>query len=272
MGSLRNWRATLAPIVVGLVLVAAGARPAMADDDADSVQEPPPVRPAAQPLRTPDFLLGAPRAWISLRGSLLFPRAGGDLFAFVTDQLTLDRADLRAAGFAADLGIVLGPSFDLVAGIDLTRREAGSEYRRLVASNRQPIEQFTRLNQSAVSAGVRFSPLGRGRRISQYAFIPRRLMPHAGAGLTLTFARFAQRGQFVDFADNAIFTDQFTSSGWTAGPYVNGGVDLQVWKRLYVSVEGRYSRLHADLSDDFRGFDGLDLTGFRAGTGISVVF
>lgn len=230
--------------------------------------------PTARPeLRTsPDFLLDAPRAWLAMRGSVMVPRASGDLFAFVTDQLTLGTSDFRTRGVAADVGIVLTGKVDLVIGTDVTSRSSSSEYRRFVTAGRTPIEQTTTFSQKQLSAGVRFSPMGRGRRISQYAFIPSRLAPYAGAGLTTAYYRFAQAGQFVDFTDFGIFNDQFASAGWAAGPYVNGGVDVQVWKRLYVSVEGRYSWMHGALDSDFSGFDGIDLAGFRGGTGINIVF
>jgi hypothetical protein len=264
------------PALLVVAALAFSVAPALAAED----DAPAPARSAAQtpaqtqapPLSTPDFLFGAPRGWLSLRGSLLFPRAGGDLFSFVSDQLTVDRTDLRAAGFATDVGAVLSPTIDLVIGFDTTRRETGSEYRRFVASNAQPITQFTRLDQLTMSAGVRYSPVGRGRSISRYAFIPRRLVPYAGAGLTTARYEFTQRGQFVDFADLSVFTDRFTSNGWSVGPYVNGGVDVQVWKRLFVTFDGRYTWLHAGLDADFSGFDGIDLAGFRGGTGISIVF
>jgi hypothetical protein len=119
---------------------------------------------------------------------------------------------------------------------------------------------------------VRYSPLGRGRSISRYAFIPRRLVPYAGGGVTFAFYQFSQRGQFVDFSDLSIFTDRFASDGWTSGPYAHAGVDVQAWKRLFVTFDGRYTWLHSTLDSDFSGFDGIDLAGFRASTGISIVF
>ena len=254
-----------------LLVVASGATSVQARDDPDSADPQGPARtpPAAS---TADFMFGAPRAWLSLRGARLFPRAGGDLFAFVSDQLTVERRDFRAAGFAADLGVVLLPSVDLVTGFDVSRGSTGSEYRHFVASNAQPIEQQTRLSQSAVSIGMRFSPMGRGRTISRYAFIPRRIVPYAGAGMTVAYYDFSQRGQFVDFKDFSIFSDQFVSNGWSAGPYVHGGADVQIWKHLSLTVDGRYTWLHSGLDSDFAGFDGIDLAGFRGGSGISVTF
>ena len=188
------------------------------------------------------------------------------------DQLTVDRASLRARGVAADLGIAIGSRIDVVTGFDFTTHATPSEYRHFVASNAQPITQSTKLKQTALSIGTRYSPIGRGLSISRFAFIPRRFTPYVGGGATFAYYQFSQQGQFVDANDLSIFTDRFVSDGWTAGPYVNGGADIQLWKRLYVSFEGRYSWLHSALDSDFSGFDGIDLAGFRASSGISIIF
>jgi opacity protein-like surface antigen len=239
---------------------------------ASAQQQAPPDIPAASSSGPSDFILGAPRGWLALRGSYLFPRAGGDLFSFVSDQLTVDRSDLQAGGFAVDVGAALASDIDLVFGFDISHHTTPSEYRRFVTPSRQPIAQNTTLRQSEASAGVRLMPLGRGRRISRFAFIPRRFTPYVGGGASLMYYSLEQLGQFVDFNDLSIFNDRFASNGWTVGPYVNGGADVQVWKRLYVTAEGRYSWLHSGLDQDFSGFDGIDLAGFRASYGISVVF
>jgi hypothetical protein len=253
---------------VSVLFIADNAR---ADDDAQDRVTRAPAPPSTSAVSA-DFLLGAPRAWLSFRGTQLFPRAGGDLFAFVSDQLTIDRGQLKARGFATDLGITLGSRLDLVGGFDIARHTTPSEYRHFVGSNAQPITQRTNLQQDALSVGMRYSPLGRGRNISRFAFIPRRVAPYVGGGFTAAYYDFSQQGQFVDAKDLSIFTDRFASNGWSFGPYVNGGADVQVWKRLYVSFDGRYSWLHSGLDSDFSGFDGIDLAGFRASSGISVVF
>jgi hypothetical protein len=256
---------------LALSFVLASVVPSAAADD-----QAPPVQPRAAAPALPtsaDFLFGAPHGWLSIRSSLLVPRAGGDLFSFVEEQLTLDHGDFRSGGLAADVGVALTPQLDVVGGFDINRKESSSEYRHFVAPpDSQPITQSTRLRQTTVSGGMRYSPLGRGRSVSRYAFIPRRVVPYAGAGATLGFYDFSQRGQFVDYADLSIFNDRFASDGTAVGPYVDGGVDLQVWKRLFVTFNARYTWLHADLGTDFSGFDGIDLAGFRGGSGISIVF
>lgn len=221
---------------------------------------------------SPDFFLGQPRGWVAIRGGILVPRAGGELFAFVGEQLTLSPADFRSGTLNLELGFLLTPQLSIEGGFDLTKRRVDSEYRNFVTTAREPITQSTALNQTGFSVGLRFTPSGHGKRITRIAFVPRRLTPYAGGGLQFTYYDFLQRGNFVDFQDLSIFPDVFRSSGWTVGPFVRGGVDLQVWRRVYVNGDLRFSWLRSDLSRDFMGFDGIDLAGIRGATGISVKF
>jgi hypothetical protein len=41
-----------------------------------------------------------------------------------------------------------------------------------------------------------------------------------------------------------------------------GGADIQVYKRLYLSLEGRFTWVHAELDQDFIDFEPIDLGGF----------
>jgi hypothetical protein len=83
---------------------------------------------------------------------------------------------------------------------------------------------------------------------------------------------FRQSGEFVDFVDLSIFPHTFQSGGWSVGPHVDGGADLQIWRMLFLNVGVRYAWAHSTLSPDFVGFEGIDLSGLRSSTGITVVF
>ena len=56
-----------------------------------------------EPDRKPDFLFGAPRGSIALRGNWRFAAAGSDLFDFVTRELTIDKKDFNSAGISGDV-------------------------------------------------------------------------------------------------------------------------------------------------------------------------
>ena len=97
-------------------------------------------------------------------------------------------------------------------------------------------------------------------------------MPHVDAGLTTTFYSFSQVGQFVDADSFAVFNDHFGSDGWATGPYAGGGLDVQMYRVLYLTLNARYTWLHGALGSDFSGFDGIDLSGLRTSAGFTVVF
>ncbi|MBM3771636.1 MAG: hypothetical protein FJW27_10215 [Acidimicrobiia bacterium] len=257
-------------LVVGLWIVLAAAAPARADGPEEASAAAQRSGPAQDPA--PDFFFGQPRGWFALRGGLLMPRASGDLFTFVSEQLTVSHSDFRAPSFNMELGFLLTESLAAEAGLDLGQRTVHSEYRRFISSTGSPITQTTKLVQNGFVIGLRYTPAGQGQRISRFAFIPRRMTPYVGAGLQAAYYSFAQNGNFVDFVDRSIFPDAFRSDGWAMGPYVRGGVDLQLWRRLYANGDIRYAWLRSDLSRDFVGFDGIDLAGARAATGISVKF
>jgi hypothetical protein len=64
----------------------------------------------------------------------------------------------------------------------------------------------------------------------------------------------------------------FQSKGWAPSAHAFGGVDLQLYRRLYVQLEGRYTWAKGDLDSDFIDFDPIDLAGFRSTAGVSVLF
>jgi hypothetical protein len=152
------------------------------------------------------------------------------------------------------------------------RSSASSEYRRFVDNDRLPIVQQTSLRQANVDASVRVSLLPRGREISTLAWIPRGVTPYIGAGGGFVWYELEQAGDFVDFVDLSVFTANLASSGWAQSAHAFAGVDVRIWRRLFLTVEGRYRWANADLGPDFSGFDPIDLAGARASAGINVVF
>ena len=219
-----------------------------------------------------DFLLGRPIGWVALRGSWLVPAANGDLFNFVNEQLTIDKGDFRTAGISAEFGMAIRPRLDVVAGVDSGRQTLQSEYRHYIDNAGLPITQTTSIVQTNITGGVRFDLLSPGRAISRYAFVPSTITPYVGGGGGFFYYGLTQTGDFVDYATLRVFPDQFKSNGWGPSAHVLGGADIRWWKSLFVSIEGRYVWAHGDLDDDFIGFDGINLDGFRLSTGVSVFF
>ena len=240
-----------------------------------AADDPPLPAPAPAPQRSPspDFFFAPPRGSISVRGSVDLLQANSDWFGFVRRQLTLDRSDFRVPGIAGDVNVGLTPRFDLVLGADWASQTSDSEYRDFVDNLRQPIAQTTRIREVSLTAGIRYTLRPRGRAISSLAWIPTRVVPYVGAGGGEVWYSLLQYGDFVDFADFSVFPDQFPSKGAAPTAYVNAGVDLQLIKHVYATLDARYKwarpKLDATVWSDF---DPLSLGGVRISTGLSVSY
>jgi hypothetical protein len=220
----------------------------------------------------PDFLFGPPHGSLGLRGSWMFASAGSDLFDFVQQHLTVEKKDFNAPVFGFDVGLVITPRIDLVFGFDGSRAGTSSEYRAFVDNRQLPINQETTLKERNVFGSVRFNLVPRGRSVGRFAYVPRMLTPYVGAGGGALWYQFEQSGDFVDFADSSVFTDYFSSGGFTPSMHVFGGTDLHLYRVLFLTFEGKYVWANAKLGQDFIDFDPIDLGGFRVSTGINVLF
>lgn len=234
-------------------------------------QNRPPSR-ISEDLPESDFLFGPPRGSVAVRGTLLVPSEGSDLFDFVRRLLTIDKGAFRSPAFSTEVGVVVAPRIEVVGGFDLARKTVFSEYRDFVDNNRLPIEQESRLRQNSLTASLRVALTPRGRSVGRFAWIPARVQPYAGAGGGVVFWRFQQAGDFVDFQDLRVFSDVFDAGGTSPSAHVLGGADVLIYRRLMLSTEGRYVWAKGDLKADFVGFEPLDLSGFRFSAGISIVF
>ena len=155
---------------------------------------------------------------------------------------------------------------------EMSHKSNESEYRDYVDNALLPINQETTLSVRNLSGNVRFNLTPRGHSVSRYAWVPKGVTPFVGAGGGAIWYRFEQTGDFVDFVDLSVFPDYFSSRGWAPNAYVFGGTDLHLYRFLYVTVEGRYLWANAELSNDFIDFDPIDLSGFRASTGLTLLF
>ncbi|MGH9346935.1 MAG: hypothetical protein ACRD26_06665 [Vicinamibacterales bacterium] len=235
-----------------------------------AAQEQGPPRP--HPGSTPDFLFGRPHGSLALRGSWVFARAGSDLFDFVTDQLTLESGDFDGPAVGVEVGLAIGPRVEVRAGVEWSRSRAPSEYRAYVDNNNLPITQETHLRNVHVSGSLKVPLTPRGQAVSRLAWIPRGVAPYVGAGAGAVHYDFTQTGDFVDFVDLSVFTDVFQSKGWAPSAHLFGGVDVRLYRILFLQVEGRYLWSSGTLGPDFMDFDPIDLAGFRTTAGVSVLF
>jgi hypothetical protein len=246
---------------LALLVLLTAAVPAAAQDNPNPIRRP-----------APDFLLQKPQGAVTLRGSWLFNRGRSDWYQFVTNHLTLNQKDFNAPGFGLDVNVPLTSRLDVQASFDVSRSKKLSEYRDFVDNNRLPIEQTTTLREINLGVNARYNIIARTSPLSRLAWIPHRVVPYVGGGVGFMNYNLVQSGDFVDFVDFSVFGESFESHGWGPSGQAFAGVDVQVFKRMYVTVDGRYFWASADLGRDWIDFEPIDLAGFRLSGGVSFGF
>ena len=228
--------------------------------------------PQRQSGTTGGFAFGAPRGFFTLKFGLYAPRAQSDIYAFNAEQLTLDLNSYNAPLFGMDFGYSVNDRVDVVFGFEYSSTSPVSEMRDWVDEFGSPITQQTALRQAPITASVRFNLIERGRSIGNYAWVPKKVVPYVGAGGGITWWRYEQFGDFVDFADETIFTDHFRTQGWNPIVHAFGGVYWALSPRFVLEFEARYSWASGEMAPAFVGFEPIDLAGFRALFGTSFRF
>lgn len=249
-------------LVIGLTLLALAA-PSFAQTPSSS-----PI-PTAMPS---DFMLGRPKAFVAFDAGFLFANASSDLYDFVTDQLTVEKTSFNTPTIGGRLGWSISPRLEASVMFERAQSTTASEYRDFVDNNLLPITQTTKRQESHVGATLRWSLLPSGRRVSRFAWIPRRFTPFVGVGAGAVKYSFQQYGSFVDFQTSRVFDDTFRSEGWAPSVHALAGADLRLYRKLYVTGEARYTRSSGTLSEDFIGFEPLALAGLKVGGSLKVVF
>ena len=218
------------------------------------------------------FLFRTPRASLSVRAGYDRAFAGGDLFSFVTSEMTLRRSDFGSITIAADLAATLGPQLDVVFAVGWSGSRKASEYRNWLDNNDLPITQTTSLERVPVTASLKWYALPRGRAVGRFAWVPAKAAPFVGAGLGAMWSRFHQVGDFIDFnsTDNAVFHDDFGSRSWTFTAQAFAGLEMNLGPRTFLTTEARYTWARAALGSDFSGYGRMDLSGLAVTAGFGM--
>lgn len=224
--------------------------------------------------QSPDgYLLGQPRVSFVLKGIFDRPEARGDVYDFTTSLLTLDRSDFQSFGGGFQVNVRVVDALDLSFEGGGTGSSAHSEFIdfvEVIDGVETPIRQRTTLSRQTWAASARFFPLSRGRRIGNFAWVPRSFTPYLGGGVGHTRYRLVQEGDFVDEDDLSIFTDYFQTEENGATTHAFIGADVGLGARFFVNTEGRWTWGDAPVTGDFVGFDDLDLSAFQFSLGIGV--
>lgn len=218
------------------------------------------------------FLFRTPKVQLGLRLGFSGAQAGSDIFDFSTEELTLDRGDFSGGLVGADIAFRASERLDLVLSFANASSSTRSEFRDWVGEDDLPIEQETTFTRRPFTLSGRYFFKDRGRSVSRFAWIPNSVTPYVVAGTGVMWYEFSQDGDFVDFDDLGIFTTRFTSDGWGIMGLGGAGVELSLSPRAVLNFEGRYEFSSGELSQDFVGFEDIDLSGFQLSVGLGVRF
>jgi outer membrane protein W len=133
-----------------------------------------------------------------------------------------------------------------------------------------PILQVTTFTRVPVTVSAKYYLAGRGRSVSQFAWIPKKWAPFVGAGGGWSWYEFRQAGEFVD-PNLDIIPLVLESSGFGAVAHAFAGVDISISSRFLWTLQGRYTFGGTDTGVAF-DFADLDLSGLQATIGISARF
>ena len=218
------------------------------------------------------FLFGAPSGSLTIRGGYANASAGSDLFAFTTNQLTLNHRDFSSPTLDVDLALRTGSRTDVVFGGSFAGISKGSVFRHFVDQNNAEVRQTTTFQRVPLTVSVRRYLTSRGRSVGNFAWVPARFAPYVGLGGGATWYRFHQSGDFIDFKTNNIFPSTLESSGWAPTARGMAGAEYTISPRLALTGQETYTWAKGGLSNDFSGFNRIDLSGLSTTFGLSVRF
>jgi len=216
------------------------------------------------------FLFGAPAGAISLRGGWALARAKSDLFNFTTQNLTLNRSDFSSPDLEADIAFRVTQRTQIVLSGGLSGMNKASEFRGFIDNSNNPINQSTSFRRVPVTVSVKRYLTSPGRSIGRFAWIPNRFATYVGVGAGEMYYKFRQAGDFIDFSNSNVFSSIYESSGWTPTEQVLAGFDYSLGPRFALNTEARYQFASAKLSNDFSGFERLDLSGLSTTIGFAI--
>ena len=231
-----------------------------------------PFQVGAQSGGSSGFMFGAPKASVTVRGGFARPSESSDLYSFVRDELTIARGDFAGSSWSLDAAFFVQPQLAVQFGIGVASRTTPSVYRDWVDNNDREIAQTSSLRRMPLSAGLRYYLVPPGRSISRLAWVPARVAPYVAAGGGITYYRFHQTGDFVDYQTLDVFGTELHSEAWSPSAFTAVGADYALGARVGLVGEARYDWASARLSSDFSGFNRIDLSGLALTVGLAYRF
>lgn len=210
---------------------------------------------------------------VSFRVGGFFPRGESDIWDQNLSDFTFELKDFNSFMFGVEVNWFMNRYITLGLAVDAYSKSVNTEYRDYVDSNDNPIYQKLKLTLVPITATVKFTPLGNGspgyggERGSG-------IVPWIGGGLGIYGFTYEETGDFIDFGnDMEIISGTFiTDEEAAVGFHVAAGLVVPIGLTWDIFAEARYSWVEGELSEDFLGFDPIDLGGASFCGGVSYRF
>jgi len=208
---------------------------------------------------------------VSFRIGGFWPSADSDLWNENFSLLTLTKEDFNNFIVGVEFNWFASRILTVGFAIDYYKKTVGSNYLDYTDDLGNELFQDISLEVVPITVTAKFMPLGngspgfRGGRGSP-------IVPWVGAGVGVYAFRYEEIGEFIDFNDMSIIEGEFLTEDGAFGFHVAGGVMVPIGLDWDVFGEARYAWVKGDLSEDFLGFDPLDMGGLSAVFGLSYRF
>ncbi|MEP6780681.1 MAG: hypothetical protein ABJC26_12375, partial [Gemmatimonadaceae bacterium] len=231
-----------------------------------------PIAVRAQPLSGDGFLFHRPTGSFTLHVGYTNPSASSDAFNLARQKLTVGKDAFQTATVSGDFNVWVADRFTLQFSGGYSGRKVNSEYRSFIDNNNKGIEQSTELVRAPLTIGARFYLTSPGRALGRLAYVPSRIAPYLAAGGGGMWYRFKQTGDFIDVnsVNLDVFNGELKSSGWAPSAYGAAGFDLTLSPVIALTTEARYEFAKGNMSNDFAGFNRIDLSGLAATVGLTI--
>lgn len=196
-----------------------------------------------------------------------------DLWNYNSELYYFEKDDLNS--FIGSFGL----NFHLTNHLTLTLEAGASyghtltEYADYVDEDGYPIETDIELSVIPVEVSIKISPFGRGEYSGRFdTYEKNSVIPYFGAGVGAYFYQYREWGDYIDFGAEQIIYAEFESFNVGVGYFVVAGIEFPVGQDMGFLAEYKHTWAKAELSEDFQGFDDLDIGGHMIYVGFTMGF
>jgi len=196
-----------------------------------------------------------------------FPGGESQVWTLNTETFDFEVADFNYVMGGVELDLELTNYLDVAIGFDGYSRRVDSTYRDFVRDDGTDIPQSFKLKVLPITAGLRFLPLGKFRK----------LIPHVAVGAGLYYFEYLEEGDFINATSFEVFPGTFQDRGLDPGLLAGAGAEYRFSKGIdpgegwYLFGQFRRHWVSAELKRDFGG-ENLELGGDEFAFGLSLRF